>query len=101
MKNENDSLKNQIDLISKERDFVFKEENYLKIQFDITLKENEKLHISLNKFKNDFDSCKSFCNANIVSSSIDKNEICVLKKKINYLDSTLSQYAFDHKIKTF
>ena len=35
--------------------------------------------------------------ANVAYSNIDKNEICVLKNKIDCLGSTLSQCAFDHK----
>jgi len=80
---ENDSLKNKIDLISKElKDY---------------LNENKTL-------KNDLDSL--VCHASIVSppsvsiacttSSIIKNDICMLKKSVDCLGSTLSHCAMNH-----
>ena len=114
---ENDSLKNKIVLnfkeleyASKERNFVLQEKNSLKTQFEIVLEENEKLYSSLNKFKNDFvfhvchDSiASSSCVKNVVShacstssSNID-NDIHILKKSVDCLDSTLSQCATNHK----
>ena len=80
---ENNSLKNKIALISKELNFVSKK------------------NISL---KNNFSSYS--CHAPIDSSSHDKNsvcstsfsiqnEICVLKKSVDCLSSTLSQCAMN------
>ena len=73
-------MKNQVVLISKEKDIVLNENKSLKKK--IVLIEKEK--ISISKRKNDFVS-----HAHIASSKIN-DDICILKKSIDCLGSTLS-----------
>ena len=84
MLKENDSLKNKIVLISKELECI-----YLWKVF----------------FKNDLES--HICHATIASSSCAsiacstssfnvENDLCMLKKSVDCLGSTLSQCAMDH-----
>ena len=66
-------------MVFKERDFVIKEKDALKTQFDIISKENKRLHISLNKCKKNFISHTSHVNIASSSSSIDKNRFVFWK----------------------
>ena len=105
MRNKNDCenvLKKNETLTSK-LDFVLKENEYLKnkiisISKDLDLMSNE--NISL---KNDLDS--HVCHAYVPSSSSTsiactsseiENDICMLKKSVDCLGSTLSQCAKNH-----
>jgi len=82
----NKSLKNKITLVEKEKEIALNENNSLKRK--IVLKEKE----NMSKKKEIVDSHS--CDA--LHATIDKNEIRVLKNRINYLSLTLSNYAFNH-----
>ena len=85
---ENTSLKNKIILVENEKEIALKENNSLKRKIISKEKEN------ISKTKK-IDSCH-VSHANNVAPSFDKNEIHVLKNRINCLGSTVSQCAFKH-----
>jgi len=82
----NKSLKNKITLVEKEKEIALDENNSLKRKFVSKEKEN------VSKKKRIFDS-HSYHD---LHATINKNEIQVLKNRINCLSSTLSNYAFNH-----
>ena len=81
---ENETLKNKIALISKELDLVSKK--------NISLKNDLSSHVGHASIGST--SSVSFA-CSILSSSI-KNDICVLKKSVDCLGSTLSQCVMYH-----
>ena len=85
---ENNSLVNKIDSISKEKNIALNKIKSLKKKIILNEKENT--------FKKKKDSVSHVSHTNNIVSSFDKNEIHVLKNKIDCLVSTLSQYAFNH-----
>ena len=78
---ENESLKNKIALISEELDLVSKK--------NISLKNDLDTHVCHASSSSIPIACST------LSSSI-KNDICVLKKSVDCLGSTLSQCAMNH-----
>ena len=76
-------LKNKIASISKELDLVSKENIFLKNNFS-----SHVFHATI--------ASSSSVACSTLSSSI-KNDICLLKKSVDCLGSTLSQCAMDHK----
>ena len=83
---ENNSLKNKIFSISKELDFVSKENISLKNIFA-----SHSCHASIDTSPSD----KNFVPCSTSFSSTD-NDICMLKKSVDCLGSTLSQCAMNH-----
>ena len=121
---ERDSLKSQLDLALKENEIlknrndcnnVLKKNETLTSKLNFVIKENESLKnkiVSISKelelishenksLKNDLDShvchasIASPCIACSTSSSMIENDICLLKKSVDYLGSTLSQCGMD------
>ena len=91
--------------MSSKLDFVLKENDSLKNKIDLISKELESISLEKVSLKNAFDSY--VCHATIDSSFIDKhisfstsssieNDICVLKKSVDCLGSTLRQCAMNH-----
>ena len=124
--NERDSLKSKLDLTLRENellknkndyDDVLKKNKILSSKLDIALKKNNSLKnkiASISKeldlvskknifLKNDLDthvchaSSSSIPIACSTSCTIIENDICILKKSVDCLGSTLSQYAMNHK----
>ena len=81
---ENDSLKNKIISISKELDLISNENKSLKNDLS-----SHVCHASIASSSSLPIACST------LSSSI-KNDICILKKSVDYLGSTLSQCALNH-----
>ena len=72
-------------MISKELEFVSKENSSLKNDFDAHV-----CHVPIaSSFIDKHVACST-------SSSIFENDICALKKSINCLGSTLNQYVMNH-----
>ena len=94
--------------MSSKLDFVVKENDILKNKIVLISKELESFSLENVSLKNAFDS--HVFHVTIVSSSIDKhiscstsssiieNNICVLKKSVDCLGSTLSHCALNHKM---
>ena len=82
---ENDFLKNKIVSISKELDLISNENKSLKNDFD-----SHVCHASIPSSSNVSIAYSS-------SSSNVENDLCILKKSVDCLCSTLSQGAMDHK----
>ena len=79
-------MKNKITLVEKEKEIALDENNSLKRKVISKEKEN----VSKKKKNNDSHSHHAF------HATINKNEIQVLKNRINCLSSTLSNCAFNH-----
>ena len=88
MLKENDFLKNKIILISKELECIFLENIFLKNNFA-----SHSCHAPIDSSSHDKNNVSLGCST---SSFID-NDICILKKSVDCLGSTLSQCAMDHK----
>ena len=100
LKEKNKNLFSKLHMILQERVEISSERDSLKTQLDFVLKENEVL-----KNKND---CDDVLKKNEVLSSRDKhlacstsssinNDICMMKKSVDCLSSTLSQCVMNHK----
>ena len=88
----------KINLVEKEKEIALEENNFLKRKIISKEKEN----ISKKKKIVDSHSCHANNNScHAFYAIIDKNEIHVLKYRIDCLSSTLSNCAFNHsKLKT-
>ena len=103
--NEISSLKSHVELIFKKRDFALNEKDSLKVKLDFFSKENETLKKKIVLISKEKDSLKNtlvqkekiffpkekIFVSNVLSTPINKNEICDLKSRIDCLGSTLSQ----------
>ena len=74
LKRENDTLKNKIDIVVKEKDDLAKAFKNLKI---------------------DFEKYKLACKGKTPIASCNKNEFLEIQKRVDVLDSTLKKCAFD------
>jgi len=79
----NNSLKNKINLVEKEKEIVLEENNSLKRKF-------------VSKEKENISKKKKIVDSHAFHATIDKNEIHVLKNRIDCLSSTLSNCASNH-----
>jgi len=123
---ERDSLKSQLDLALKENEFlkskndcenVLKKNEALSLKVNFVVKENVSLKNKIDLISKDLENClnenKSLkinidshvCHASVASPSLPiactsssriDNDICLLKKSVDCLGSTLSQCALNH-----
>ena len=75
---------------------IFKiEERNEVLQNQLKISSKENISISLENIKKNFDVYKVSFKAKTLN--FDKNEICALKNRVDYLGSILNHCVFDHK----
>ena len=72
-----------------------KENDFLKNKLEIIFKEKNDLSISFEKLKKDYDKYKLVCKGKSPNVAFNKNKFLDIQKRIDVLDTTLKNCAFD------